>query len=696
MTTEELLCDGVPALRVIPPNGVAADGPVVLHLHGGCYTMGSAEGAIDLAWRLAEAVGGWALVPDYRLAPEHAYPAALDDVVAVYGWLAREHGTEQIVVSGECAGGGLAIAMALRLRDAGATPPAALHAVSPFCDLTLTSPSANEISGRDPWLGRDRLRLYVASYIHTADPATPLVSPANADLRGLPPLLIQAAEGEALRDDAGRLAKAAAAAGVPATLELVPDTVHSFVLFDFLPEARSALERFGEHAALACVRRCRNRCVTRVRGAGTELEPATTECEVLVAGSGPAGLTAGLFAARHGRSTIVLGTQPGGSLLTIAQIEDFPGVVEAVAGFDLGPALQEQTLAAGAEIEMAELERLEHTDAGWLATTSHGNVLSAGTVIVATGIRPRRLGVPGEDRLAGRGISHCASCDGPLHRGRTVAVVGGGDSALLQALELTEFADQVVVVHHGGAARRSGRVPRASRTAPQAPCAARHSRRGGRGGGARGRASASRAGQRRRLDARGQRRVRVRRRDRAARVPGRPGGDRRARAHRHGRGNGHGAPRPVRRRICAKRVHRPSRDGSRRRRGRGGRGPSVHRGVHRGTGARAVDVVNQRNPEARPVTNHLVVHDPRGFPPRVVAKPLAPRLEDLDGRRIYLVDCLFDNSAEFMEQLRDWFQTHLPGVDTPLIRPRESWVDDPDMRSAIAADGDGAILGVGL
>jgi hypothetical protein len=96
------------------------------------------------------------------------------------------------------------------------------------------------------------------------------------------------------------------------------------------------------------------------------------------------------------------------------------------------------------------------------------------------------------------------------------------------------------------------------------------------------------------------------------------------------------------------------------------------------------------------MTNHLLVHDPRGFPPRVVAKSLAPRLEDLDGRRIYLVDCLFDNSAEFMEQLRDWFQMHLPGVDTPLIRPRESWVDDPDMRAAIAADGDGAILGVGL
>lgn len=174
-----------------------------------------------------------------------------------------------------------------------------------------------------------------------------------------------------------------------------------------------------------------------------------TECDVLVAGSGPAGLTAGLFAARHGRSTIVLGTQPGGSLLTVARIEDLPGVDDAVAGFDLGPALQEQTLAAGAQIELAELAGLEPSDAGWIATSSAGGVLLAATVIVATGIRPRRLGVPGEDRLAGRGISHCASCDGPLHRGRTVAVVGGGDSALLEALELTEFAEQVVVVHRG-------------------------------------------------------------------------------------------------------------------------------------------------------------------------------------------------------------------------------------------------------
>jgi hypothetical protein len=92
----------------------------------------------------------------------------------------------------------------------------------------------------------------------------------------------------------------------------------------------------------------------------------------------------------------------------------------------------------------------------------------------------------------------------------------------------------------------------------------------------------------------------------------------------------------------------------------------------------------------------LTVHDPRGFPPKVTGKRLAPRHASLDGKIVYLVDCLFDNSAVFMEQLRAWFTHHLPAVITRIIRPRESWVDDPDMRAAIAADGNAAILGVGL
>lgn len=92
----------------------------------------------------------------------------------------------------------------------------------------------------------------------------------------------------------------------------------------------------------------------------------------------------------------------------------------------------------------------------------------------------------------------------------------------------------------------------------------------------------------------------------------------------------------------------------------------------------------------------LRVHDPRGYAPKVTGKPLAPRLESLEGRTLYLVDCLFDNSENFMTQMQGWFSEHLPAVDTRIIRPKESWVDDPDMRSRIEADGDAAILGVGL
>ena len=96
------------------------------------------------------------------------------------------------------------------------------------------------------------------------------------------------------------------------------------------------------------------------------------------------------------------------------------------------------------------------------------------------------------------------------------------------------------------------------------------------------------------------------------------------------------------------------------------------------------------------MTERLTVHDPRGYPPQVTGKPLAPRLESLDGRRVYLVDCLFDNSEAFVSELQGWFGEHLPAVETQVIRPRESWVDDPDMRSKIEADGDAAVLAVGL
>ena len=96
------------------------------------------------------------------------------------------------------------------------------------------------------------------------------------------------------------------------------------------------------------------------------------------------------------------------------------------------------------------------------------------------------------------------------------------------------------------------------------------------------------------------------------------------------------------------------------------------------------------------MSDKLTVHDPRGYPPKVTGKRLAPRLQSLDGKIVYLVDCLFDNSAVFMDEMRQWFAENLPAVDTRIVKPRESWVDDPDMRKRVEADGDAAILGVGL
>lgn len=173
--------------------------------------------------------------------------------------------------------------------------------------------------------------------------------------------------------------------------------------------------------------------------------------ELAVVGGGPAGLAAALLAARHGRSTIVLDPLgAGGALLNQERIEGFPGFPEAVPGYELGPRLQEQAMAAGAAIELGEATRIDPRDGDWALLTD-SRELVAGAVLVATGTRPRELGVPGEDQLEGRGLSHCASCDGPLYRGKVVAVYGEGDHALVEALELVRHDVGVVLVNPGQA-----------------------------------------------------------------------------------------------------------------------------------------------------------------------------------------------------------------------------------------------------
>lgn len=168
--------------------------------------------------------------------------------------------------------------------------------------------------------------------------------------------------------------------------------------------------------------------------------------EIAVAGGGIAGLTAALFAARQGRSTILLDPLgAGGAILNTERVEDFPGFPEGVPGFELVPRISEQVTDAGAAVEPGVVTSVEQRGDDWVVATDAREILAA-AVVVATGTRPRKLGVPGEAELEGKGLSHCAGCDGPLYRGQVVAMVGGGDWALLETLELVGHGVEVVLV----------------------------------------------------------------------------------------------------------------------------------------------------------------------------------------------------------------------------------------------------------
>jgi len=170
-----------------------------------------------------------------------------------------------------------------------------------------------------------------------------------------------------------------------------------------------------------------------------------SEYDVIVVGSGLAGLTAGLFTARRGLSTLILESNiPGGHLISIEKIEDFPGFTDGIAGYELCPNAQRQAADQGAEFQRAEVKSLEATGPFWSILTDEKRHL-AKVVIVASGSTIKELGVPGEERLKGRGVSHCASCDGPLYDGKMVGVVGGGDSAIQEALTLSNFAQSVLI-----------------------------------------------------------------------------------------------------------------------------------------------------------------------------------------------------------------------------------------------------------
>jgi monoterpene epsilon-lactone hydrolase len=220
---------------------------VVLYFHGGVYVMGDAFLAAELASQVGRRVDARVVSVDYRLAPEHPYPAAVDDGLATYAALLQtDVAPSDIVFAGESAGGGLAVATLVNARDRGLPLPAAAYVMSPYADLTLAGATMTTRRAADPLLSPEALAARVPDYTAGHDAAAALISPLFADLSGLPPLIIQAGTHEVLLDDAVRLAQRAIAADVEVTLDITPGVPHVFQAYHaILDEAATALDRAG-------------------------------------------------------------------------------------------------------------------------------------------------------------------------------------------------------------------------------------------------------------------------------------------------------------------------------------------------------------------------------------------------------------------------------------------------------------------
>jgi len=218
----------------------------VLYFHGGGYAFGTAPLLRDFTWRLGAATGASVLYFDYRLAPEHPFPAAVEDASKVYRWLAGHMNPARIAFVGDSAGGGLVLATLHKMRDEGFTLPRAAVAISPWTDLALTGPSLRSNAKSDPMMDVRHLPTFAAHYLGGADPRHPYASPLYGDLSGLPPVLIQVGSDEILRDDAVRMAEKLRAAGGDVKLEEWPRMPHVWHHYArILPEGRHAIERIG-------------------------------------------------------------------------------------------------------------------------------------------------------------------------------------------------------------------------------------------------------------------------------------------------------------------------------------------------------------------------------------------------------------------------------------------------------------------
>jgi len=243
--SSKLDMNGVPALRVHAP--AAEAGKAVLLLHGGAYVLGGPASHAGLAAHLGQAGGAEAYLPDYRLAPEHPYPAALDDALASYRWLLQQYQPGQLVIAGDSAGGNLTLATAIAIREAGLPLPAALVLISPWLDLSLGGASIRKRARRDPMLRASWIGACAKLYAGGVALDDPRISPLFGDLKGLPPMMIHVGSEEILFSDAERLAQRAGAAGVKVRLHVFDGLWHDFQLnAGLMAEADASIAELGK------------------------------------------------------------------------------------------------------------------------------------------------------------------------------------------------------------------------------------------------------------------------------------------------------------------------------------------------------------------------------------------------------------------------------------------------------------------
>ena len=226
----------------------ASDSRVVLYLHGGGYIIGSPRTHRPLMAELSQASKGRVLGLDYRLAPEHPFPAPVEDSVSAYRWLLNEgYDPARIAVAGDSAGGGLTVAMMVQARYLGLPMPGAAVCISPWVDMEGLGESMETRAAADPMVGKENLMVSAKTYLGGSNPRAPLAAPLYADLRGLPPMLIQVGDAEVLLDDSTRLAGIAREAGVEVEMDVWDDMIHVWHVFaPILPEGKQAISQAGE------------------------------------------------------------------------------------------------------------------------------------------------------------------------------------------------------------------------------------------------------------------------------------------------------------------------------------------------------------------------------------------------------------------------------------------------------------------